>query len=257
MYAIRVRDVAGEADLADCVENATGEAVWTADSRGFLYVEQDENHRPWRVMLHRLGTAQNDDVIGLTWPLATYIKEAGLPYLFHGHNGCGYSMRPAQNEPVFYWQSPDGDDAHKVLARSTPYGGYAGDGLGDASEEHISNAIQTLGVTTGWPYDALLLQDGTDFQLVTIDNAVKIHNWNAKYNYPRLICSTMDMFFNDLAAQAKPGSILGLPGTISNQPYSLSATAAAGACGQLVRGKSPTIRIRRLREPAAGVTPSM
>jgi CRP/FNR family transcriptional regulator len=32
-----------------------------------------------------------------------------------------------------------------------------------------------------------------------------------------------------LAAQAKPGSILGLPGTISNQPYSLSATAAAGA----------------------------
>jgi oligopeptidase B len=62
MYAIRVRDVAGEADLADCVENATGEAVWTADSRGFLYVEQDENHRPWRVMLHRLGTAQSDDV---------------------------------------------------------------------------------------------------------------------------------------------------------------------------------------------------
>ena len=97
--------------------------------------------------------------------------------------------------------------AHKVLVRSTPYGGYAGDGLGDASEEHISKAIQTLGVTTGWPYDALLLQDGTDFQLVTIDNAVKIHNWNAKYSYPRLICSTMDMFFNDLAAQAKPGTI--------------------------------------------------
>ena len=32
-----------------------------------------------------------------------------------------------------------------------------------------------------------------------------------------------------LAAQAKPGSILGLPGTISNEPYSMSATAAAGA----------------------------
>lgn len=152
-------------------------------------------------------TAQNDDVIGLTWPLATYVKEAGLHYLFHGHNGCGYSMRPAQDEPVFYWQSPDGDDTQRVLVRSTPYGGYAGDGLGDASEEHISKAIQTLGVTTGWPYDALLLQDGTDFRLVTIDNAVKIHNWNAKYSYPRLICSTMDMFFNDLAAQAKPGTI--------------------------------------------------
>ena len=32
-----------------------------------------------------------------------------------------------------------------------------------------------------------------------------------------------------LAAQARPGSILGLPGAISNEPYSLSATAAAGA----------------------------
>jgi oligopeptidase B len=62
MYAIRVRDLAGETDLADCVENTTGEAVWTADSAGFLYVEQDEDHRPWRVMLHRLATPQSADV---------------------------------------------------------------------------------------------------------------------------------------------------------------------------------------------------
>ena len=29
---------------------------------GFLYVEQDEDHRPWRVMLHRLATPQSEDV---------------------------------------------------------------------------------------------------------------------------------------------------------------------------------------------------
>jgi CRP-like cAMP-binding protein len=29
--------------------------------------------------------------------------------------------------------------------------------------------------------------------------------------------------------QAKPGSVLGLPGAVSNQPYTLSATARAGA----------------------------
>ena len=62
MYAIAVRDIAGEADLADVVENATGEVVWTRDSQAFLYVAQDENHRPARVMLHRLGTASSDDV---------------------------------------------------------------------------------------------------------------------------------------------------------------------------------------------------
>jgi len=44
---------------------------------------------------------------------------------------------------------------------------------------------------------------------------------------------TLSMMSRDghslLAAQAKPGSILGLPGTITNQPYTMSATAAAGA----------------------------
>jgi oligopeptidase B len=62
MYTIAVRDIAGDADLPDLVENATGEVVWTQDSRAFLYVAQDENHRPWRVMLHRLGTASREDV---------------------------------------------------------------------------------------------------------------------------------------------------------------------------------------------------
>src|ERR1019366_9122355 len=44
---------------------------------------------------------------------------------------------------------------------------------------------------------------------------------------------TLSMMSQDghslLAAQARPGSILGLPGSISNEPYSMSATAAAGA----------------------------
>jgi oligopeptidase B len=62
MYGIAVRDIAGEADLPDRVENATGEVVWTRDSTAFLYVALDENHRPWRVMLHRLGAAQSKDI---------------------------------------------------------------------------------------------------------------------------------------------------------------------------------------------------
>ena len=61
MYAIGVRDLANEVDLPDRVDRATGETVWTRDSLAFLYVEQDDNHRPWRVMLHRLGTDQSED----------------------------------------------------------------------------------------------------------------------------------------------------------------------------------------------------
>ena len=62
MLTIAVRDLKLEEDLADRVRGATGDVVWTLDSTAFLYVEQDESHRPRRVMLHRLGTAQTDDV---------------------------------------------------------------------------------------------------------------------------------------------------------------------------------------------------
>ncbi len=60
---LRVRDLAEGADLADLVANTTGEAVWTRDDAGFLYVLQDENHRPWRVMLHRLGAPVAEDLL--------------------------------------------------------------------------------------------------------------------------------------------------------------------------------------------------
>ena len=143
-------------------------------------------HTPDLLGISHGKTAQNDDVVGLTWPLATYIKEAGLPYLFHGHNGHDDCMRPASLEPLFYWQPPDGDRDHQVLVRDTDYGGYRGDSLGDASEAYLSHVIHTLGAPNVWPYDSLLLQNGTDFELATIDNAVKIHNWNSKYSYPRL-----------------------------------------------------------------------
>ncbi len=62
ILTIAVRDLELQKDLADRVGGATGDVVWTRDSTAFLYVEQDESHRPRRVMLHRLGTAQSDDV---------------------------------------------------------------------------------------------------------------------------------------------------------------------------------------------------
>jgi oligopeptidase B len=62
ILTIAVRDLELQEDLPDRIGGATGDVVWTRDSTAFLYVEQDDNHRPRRVMLHRLGTAQSDDV---------------------------------------------------------------------------------------------------------------------------------------------------------------------------------------------------
>ena len=52
------------------------------------------------------------------------------------------------------------------------------DSLNEADEPAILKIVDEA-AKKQWPYDALLSQDGTDFQLITLDNANKIHNWNA------------------------------------------------------------------------------
>jgi oligopeptidase B len=60
---IRVRDLATGTDLPDAIPDATGTVVWAADSRSFLYVRLDRNHRPSRVYRHRLGTPTETDAL--------------------------------------------------------------------------------------------------------------------------------------------------------------------------------------------------
>ena len=64
-FTIRVRDWATGKDTDDLVEQTGGDVVWTADSTAFFYVKLDANHRPLQVYLHRLGTAQSEDLADL------------------------------------------------------------------------------------------------------------------------------------------------------------------------------------------------
>ncbi|GJD57463.1 S9 family peptidase [Methylobacterium dankookense] len=61
LYTIRVRDLATGADLDDRVEATSGEAIWAGDGQSFWYVAVDANHRPAKVMRHRVGTGQDAD----------------------------------------------------------------------------------------------------------------------------------------------------------------------------------------------------
>ncbi len=99
--------------------------------------------------------------------------------------------------------------------RSAFYGGYAGDNPGDLSEARVESIIGKFGAK--WPYDALFVQEGTDFQLVTMDTAKRIHAWNARWAYPRLLCATMDMFFDDIVRQMRPGQVKSFAGDGNNQ----------------------------------------
>ena len=105
-----------------------------------------------------------------------------------------------------------------------PYG-MGWDSLNAADEAAIMKIVDEA-AKRQWPYDALLSQDGTDFQLITLDNATKIRNWNAKWAYPRLICSTMDMFFDAIVAQADPAKIKSFAKDGNNQWADQDSAAA-------------------------------
>lgn len=61
LYLIRIRDLATGKDLPDAIADTSGEMIWSADSSAFVYVALDEDHRPTRVLRHRLGTPQSED----------------------------------------------------------------------------------------------------------------------------------------------------------------------------------------------------
>ncbi|OYW99377.1 MAG: S9 family peptidase, partial [Bosea sp. 32-68-6] len=63
LHRIRVRDLATGEDLPDVVPDTTGEVVWAADSRAFFYVGVDADHRPSRVLRHRLGESADHDTL--------------------------------------------------------------------------------------------------------------------------------------------------------------------------------------------------
>ncbi len=61
-YSIVVRDLETGKDMPDAIGSADGGgAVWTAASDAFFYVERDDNQRPKRVKLHRLGADPAQD----------------------------------------------------------------------------------------------------------------------------------------------------------------------------------------------------
>ncbi|MBM3609126.1 MAG: S9 family peptidase, partial [Alphaproteobacteria bacterium] len=64
-FSIRVRDLASGKDLPDIVPDNDGDATWAADGKSFFYTLLDNNHRPYRVCRHVLGTPVAEDHVVL------------------------------------------------------------------------------------------------------------------------------------------------------------------------------------------------
>lgn len=62
-YDIVIRDLDTGVDSAEIIAETAGSYVWTNDSSALYYTEYDDNHRPYRVRLHVIGTDQASDPI--------------------------------------------------------------------------------------------------------------------------------------------------------------------------------------------------
>lgn len=63
IYTIYIKDINKGILLDDIIENTTGNAVWANDNEHFFYIKKDKNLRAFQVFRHRLGTAQEEDVL--------------------------------------------------------------------------------------------------------------------------------------------------------------------------------------------------
>ena len=62
-FTIKLRRLADGQDETDALVDTGGSFAWSACGLYLFYIAVDENHRPHRVMRHKIGSAQSDDVI--------------------------------------------------------------------------------------------------------------------------------------------------------------------------------------------------
>ena len=62
-FTLRVRDLETGQPLDDVIERCSGGFTWAADHQTLFYTVLDDNHRPCKVLRHRIGTDAADDVL--------------------------------------------------------------------------------------------------------------------------------------------------------------------------------------------------
>ncbi len=200
-------------------------------------------------------TIQNIDVVGLTWPMATYATEAGFENCFHGFNGgCmpasakivrrqvtaevagtagqGRSSFAVANEPNFFWEGPDGS---KILRRATPYGDLAllphSDNRSPFNASLVINMLR-LHEKEKWPFSTILSQDGFDFDVARLGVARGAKQWADNYAYPQIRIATFDEYFNAIRKEMSAEKIeLKTIGGDENNQWSDQAYADAATMG--------------------------
>jgi oligopeptidase B len=76
-HHVTIRPLAGQAPIADELDDISYGFAWTNDSRHFFYTRVDEAMRPWQLWRHQLETPAEDDVLVYQEDDAQYTVSVG------------------------------------------------------------------------------------------------------------------------------------------------------------------------------------
>ena len=155
--------------------------------------------------------AMQNDVNGVAWVLADYLKDLGVEYLWTGSNSTR-SVIPFDRPTVFRWESPSGEGVMFYRGETYAMGNWWG--LPDCDMGHFEramNAFLNRIDAVGYPFDALAIH----YSGFLADNAAPsrassdfIRRWNAAKKPVKLVNATASTFFDHLK---KAGAFDGVP----------------------------------------------
>jgi hypothetical protein len=246
-----------------------------------------------RLMPDKLNVPRNksillDDVVGFSSSFPTYAVEAGCGFLFHGYNfgtqgerwtngfitdtvaetelGAGKSLYAPGREAACWFEGADGQKLFALAVGYSIWGlqwnfddRHETDKIDPKRVEHVMRGL----VRHGWPatFDYMLLQDAMDFNLATRKGANRVHVWNQKYEWPKMVTVTMDQYSEIIAKEVKRNEAAGKTfKTFSgdnNDQWADQKPATARLFGQALRANAEipaTEKLATIAQALAGGT---
>ena len=77
-FTLRIKDLDSGRPLDDVIERCSGGFVWAADHRTLFYTVLDDNHRPCKVLRHRIGAGAAEDILVYEEPDAGFFLDVAL-----------------------------------------------------------------------------------------------------------------------------------------------------------------------------------
>lgn len=204
-------------------------------------------------------SAEHNDITGISWGLSRVLTDAGIKIFCPGlplyYNWGNYGLQSFWDEEkifggkgpgAFWWEAPSG----KRLLFWCNNHGCGGENRGTLPE--LPGKLQEL-EKNGYPYSVLRWPVGgamRDNAPYIPDYAETIREWNAKWEYPRLVCSTNALFYRDFIREL-PEELPIHRGELAGQDYPVASTSTAAPTAQNKNNHHALVTAEKLSSAAA------